>query len=239
MDTVSCVRDRVYDATVIRADTARIACAGPSLFDPTDPALRAIAVSQGGRQAAWFVQGSFGSAVLRHYRRGGLMARVNQSSYLWTGAQSTRSFAEFDLLSFMVQAGLPVPRPLAACYRRTGLLYRAAIVIEQIPQAHTLATILKQGHHDTVARAVCAMHDAGVWHADLNAYNILVDPPGQAWLIDFDKGRRITMTPHHRQANLLRLQRSLIKIAGHQGKLWWDRFNHSYMQQASPLLPPS
>src|SRR5687768_10534560 len=36
--------------------------------------------------------------VLRHYRRGGLIAKLSQDGYLWTGASRTRSFKEWRLL---------------------------------------------------------------------------------------------------------------------------------------------
>ncbi|CFO37336.1 3-deoxy-D-manno-octulosonic-acid kinase [Bordetella pertussis] len=32
-----------------------------------------------------------------------------------------------------------------------------------------------------MARAIAAMHRAGVWHADLNAFNILLDPGQDFW----------------------------------------------------------
>ena len=31
------------------------------------------------------------------------------------------------------------------------------------------------------------MLDAGVYHPDLHPGNVMIDPQGQAWLIDFDK----------------------------------------------------
>src|SRR3546814_5413034 len=85
---------------------------GQFLFDPNSAQLGAVAVAQGGRQAAWFVQGEFGRGVLRRYRRGGLMAKVSVDRYVWGGVGATRSFAEFELLRFMHDSGLPVPRPL-------------------------------------------------------------------------------------------------------------------------------
>jgi 3-deoxy-D-manno-octulosonic acid kinase len=80
-----------------------------------------------------------------------------------------------------------------------------------------------------VATAIFAMHEAGVWHADLNAYNILLDPQGKAWLIDFDKGRvRPLLSAERRRGNLLRLRRSLVKVAAERGMLWWDELNRAY-----------
>ncbi len=232
------LRDLLFGTMALRVDTSQVSDPGPYLFDPTAARLNAVPVSQGGRQAAWFVEGDFGAAVLRHYRRGGLMARLNSHHYWWAGAESTRAYAEFQLLHYMAAAGLPVPEPLAASYTRQGLFYTASILVRRIAHVQTLAHVLSQGHHQAVAGAVLAMHQAGVWHADLNAYNILVNEQGRVWLIDFDKGRRLPMTAARRIANLARLRRSLIKIAGEQGDQWWQPFNQSYTEQLKVLSPP-
>src|SRR5690606_1823588 len=64
----------------------------PAFFDPSTSSLQAQPVSSGGRQAAWFVQlPNAVQGVLRHYRRGGLIAKLIRDQYLWTGAQRTRS----------------------------------------------------------------------------------------------------------------------------------------------------
>ena len=54
-------------------------------------------------------------------------------------------------------------------------------------------------------------HRAGVWHADLNAHNILV-AESQLYLIDFDRGERRPPDETWRIANLQRLRRSLVKL---------------------------
>lgn len=213
----------------MRVDASLVTRPDPSLFDPANPALAAQAVGRGGRQAAWFVQGEFGEAVLRHYRRGGWMARVNRRHYLWQGWGTTRSFAEFDLLTGMAQQGLPVPRPIAAAYWRTGLAYRAAILVRRLEGVRPLADALPDAAPERVAHAIFSMHEKGVWHADLNAYNILLDPAGKAWLIDFDRGRRLPwMPPARRRANLLRLRRSLVKVRGPEGEAWWLGLDKAY-----------
>jgi 3-deoxy-D-manno-octulosonic acid kinase len=211
-----------FDASRISGADATLFVPGSSKYSQVDP------VSQGGRRAAWFVEGAFGQAVLRHYRRGGLMARLSRNRYFWTGGSRTRSFAEFELLRFMHERGLPVPRPLAAAWWRSGFTYRAAILIERIAGARALVQCLDEGHHAEVALAIFRMHQAGVWHADLNAYNILIDPHNKAWLIDFDKSRFRSLTPELRQANLRRLRRSLIKLAGERGLQWWNELDQAY-----------
>jgi 3-deoxy-D-manno-octulosonic acid kinase len=216
----------------MRYDAACITDPHVGLFDPSAPALHAEPVSQGGRQAAWFVSGEFGKGVLRHYRRGGLIARISADRYVWTGAESTRSFAEFELLRSMHHQGLPVPKPIAAVYWRRGPTYRAAILIERLIGVKPLANMLDHGNQTAVAAAIFAMHEAGVWHADLNAYNILLDPIGTVWLIDFDKGRRQLLSLERRQANLLRLRRSLRKVGDARGITWWEELSIIYAQLA-------
>lgn len=213
----------------MRFDAQRLHAPGEYVFNPMSSNIKSVPVTAGGRQAAWFVEGDFGQAVLRRYHRGGLMAKVSTDRYIWTGAESTRSYAEFNLLCFMHASGLPVPRPLAAAYWRHGLTYKAAILVERIPDVRPLAHAL-EGRHAQVAAAIYAMHDAGVWHADLNAYNILIDKNNKVWLIDFDKGSRRVLSQERRRANLLRLRRSLIKVANEPGLLWWNELQLSYAQ---------
>jgi len=209
-------------------DPARVSLPDPKLFDASNPSLGAAPVQVGGRQSAWFVSGDFGAGVLRHYRRGGMAARISRDRYLWAGASSTRPFAEFRILWFLRSKGLAVPAPLAGAYWRTGPTYRAAILVERISGVRTLAEMLAQPQ--AVARAIFAMHEAGVWHADLNAFNILLDEAGQAWLIDFDRARRKTLTARLRHSNLLRLRRSLRKVAAERGEACWQQIHSAYLQ---------
>lgn len=214
-------------------DTTRFHDPSPALFDPANPELNAIAVGHGGRQAAWFVHGEFGRAVLRHYRRGGAVARISADRYIWRGASATRSMAEFRVLSRMYSRGLPVPRPLAAAYWRQGLGYRAAIMIERVDDSRTLTQFVRSGDPSgdwpqIIAQSIFFMHEAGFWHADLNAYNILLDAHGKAWLIDFDKAREGRLSSKNRINNLKRLRRSLIKVAQSSGDLWWKDINRAY-----------
>ncbi|MYN13834.1 3-deoxy-D-manno-octulosonic acid kinase [Pusillimonas sp. TS35] len=225
-------------AGAMRFDASVITEPGGWLFDAADARLAAQPVAEGGRRAAWFVSGDFGQAVLRRYRRGGMMARLSNDRYVWGGQGSTRSFLEFDVLLYLYRRGLAVPRPLAAAYWRQGLTYRAAILVQRLAGTAPLARCLGSASPAEVAMAVFAIHEAGVWHADLNAYNILLDQQGKVWLIDFDKGSvRSMLSAERRQGNLLRLRRSLAKVAGAQGVAWWEALNHAYAQlgKAKPL----
>lgn len=210
-----------YDARIIQEPDSR-------LFDPAFPPLNAAPVSEGGRKAAWYVDCGGHAGVLRHYRRGGWAARISHDRYLWGGVHRVRSLNEFDILRSLYEAGLPVPRPFAAAYWKHGPTYRAAIMVERIPDVQPLASALDVADSEQVARSIYTMHEQGVWHADLNAYNILLDAEGRAWLINFDKARRLILSLERRSANLLRLRRSLVKVAGPRGMSWWDDLNRSY-----------
>ncbi|WP_334166273.1 3-deoxy-D-manno-octulosonic acid kinase [Achromobacter mucicolens] len=215
-------------AGAMLSDTRRVADAGPEVFNPAHYGDRARPVDAGGRQAAWFVEGQGWQGVLRRYRRGGMIARISRDAYLWNGESRTRSFREYRLLAALRAQGLPVPAPLAAAYWRQGPIYRAAIVVERIPGVRPLAQALTEPLWQPVADAIVRMHRAGVWHADLNAFNILIGNDGRVWLIDFDRGTQGALSERQRQANLDRLRRSLRKVAGEAGDRFWMRLRDSY-----------
>jgi len=129
-----------------------------------------------------------------------------------------RSFAEFRLTRALHARGLPVPRPLAASYRRRGASYRAAILVERLEGVHSLAERIAVAGADAPweesGRLIARFHRAGLDHADLNAHNILFDVTGQGWMIDFDRCRLRIPDTAWRGRNLARLKRSLLKLRG-------------------------
>jgi 3-deoxy-D-manno-octulosonic acid kinase len=176
----------------------------------------ALRTQAGGRGGVAIIAAPIGECVLRHYRRGGLVAALMGDRYLWTGADRTRPFVEFRLLAEIAKLGLPGPAVVAARYCRRGLVYRADLITRRIADARTLAECLAAGHLDgelaeEVGALVARFHRAGIWHADLNAHNVLVTPD-ELYLIDFDRGRLRTPTDAWQQANLQRLRRSLLKL---------------------------
>ncbi len=173
------------------------------------------AAEQRGRGHVHLLQLPFADAVLRAYRRGGVIARLSRDWYWWRGSAATRPFREFRLTAAMHQEGLPVPRPLAARYVRSGLGYRAALITERIADARTLAECVQANagiDWSAIGRMLAQFHARGLWHADLNAHNILIDKAGTHWLIDLDRGRLRSPNGAWRQGNIDRLQRSLIKL---------------------------
>jgi len=176
----------------------------------------ALEESAGGRGTVAFIRDGERRWVLRHYRRGGLVARLLGDSYLWTGANRTRPFREWRLLRELRAAGLPVPEPVAARYERRGLFYRADLITGEMPTRRTLAHALAAARLDAATwRAIGAcvgrLHALGVHHADLNAHNLLLGDDGSVYVLDFDRGR-IRPRGAWQQAVLGRLQRSLRKV---------------------------
>lgn len=216
---------------------------GAMLVDPSsgvDPALlfdRETLIAQGrlvdapgGRGSVSYIRIGGLELVLRRYRRGGLAARVSRDRYLWLGESRTRAFREFRLLAGLLRLGLPVPRPVAARYLRSGLSYRGELVTRRLPGVSSLAARWLAGEATDedwalAGRCIRRFHDAGLRHADLNANNIMLDGRGGAWLLDFDRGRMQRPGPW-REKVLARLARSLEKIgtgAG-RGEEWRARF---------------
>ena len=192
--------------------------AAESLFDPDFWRSRNELISVArGRGSAWFIADGVHQWVLRHYRRGGSIARIVYDRYLWLGEARVRAFAEWRLLESLSQRGLPVPRPVAARYQRNGLLYRCDLITQRILNAEPLSEMLRRGAIGeltwrALGAAVAQLHRAGVDHADLNAHNLLLDTRGAVTVIDFDRGR-MRAPGAWTARNLRRLRRSLAKLS--------------------------
>lgn len=175
-----------------------------------------------GRGAAWRIEIEYaGQAcdwVLRHYKRGGMAAKMSDERYLGVSPDRSRSWQEWDMLARMQQLGLPVPQPVAAFFQRYGLQYRAAIIMQTIPNTRTFADCLTAQQvgritWQAVGACIARFHAAGIFHADLNANNILLNDHGEIYLIDFDRAVQRKLKRSWQQQNLQRLRRSLNKLA--------------------------
>jgi len=185
---------------------------------------------QRGRPTSWrwrpaWCEGD-GLAV-RLYAHGGVLGPVLGTRF-W-GAR--RMLDELRLAIVAHELGVPTAVPVAVRIERTfGPLVTAHYVSEAIPDAVDLLTLLRDAGRggpvppaarrrlaESLADAVAAMHDAGIWHADLSLGNLLVqgalDAP-RTFIIDFDRAKRTESVPLPRRvANLLRLNRSVTKWA--------------------------
>ena len=204
-------------------------------------AQQAVTGHSVGRNTVYFVRaaGTETEWVLRHYYRGGLIGKLNRDWFAPVPKAQSRALAEFRLLLWMRQAELPVPAPVAARYQQRGVGYSADILLERIPQSQDLFHFLQQqalsnAQWQQLGVLVAQLHQAGVYHSDLNCHNILLDTAGQFWLIDFDKCARRKGQDWWSEP-VARLQRSLQKEQGLRPSFLftpadWQAFVAGYQQ---------
>lgn len=229
---------------VMLYDASRASNLAPAWFDPDYWRDRGeIEGEARGRGAVYFVRSGKKHLVLRHYRRGGLIARLSQDRYFWRSESATRSFAEWQITYHLHHAGLPVPAPIGALYRQNGVFYTADLITERLMNVESLASWLYVRplpilNWIAVGRCLRAFHDLGVCHADLNAHNVMIGVDGVVHLIDFDRGS-LRKPGLWCDGNLVRLRRSLEKIAfglpaAHFSEEDWHGLLDGY-RQSSPL----
>jgi len=212
----------VYDAEVIEHPAQLRFDAG---YWQRQGAITGVA---SGRGTAYFVRQGQQQFVIRHYRRGGMVAKLSQDRYLWCGFRRSRAWREWELLAWMRQRDLPVPQPLAIQLVLHGLSYSCDIMTRRIEDATTLAERLQQAalpQQDwrQLGGVIQRFHAQGIWHADLNARNILLDSHARFYLIDFDRGRLRKAGARWQAANLARLRRSLEKIRRHSDEFYFQQ----------------
>ncbi len=199
-------------------DASRLPEPEPALFDPValERAGRLQGRPGGGRGSACFVEVAGIPAVLRPYRRGGLLAPLLGDRYARTRLHRARPWREWWLLARLHAEGIPVPAPLAARVRPCGPWYRADILTERLA-AEPLAEVLRRravtpAQWRAIGACIGRLHRRGVEHADLNAHNILLGEDGRVAIIDLDRAR-VRAPGAWAERNLARLRRSLSKLA--------------------------
>jgi 3-deoxy-D-manno-octulosonic-acid transferase len=206
-----------HGAQTVWVDPQCFEAAEPCLFDPQWWLAQGDSQALGaGRGHIHRVSDARGRYLLRHYYRGGLIARLSRDLFLARPTVRTRAMAEYTLLSQLRARGLAVPRACAARHVRHGLFYRADILVALIPDATDVARLLHDtraltpGEWQALGQAVRSLHDEQVFHSDLNCHNLMLDAAGKAWIVDFDKCGFRAGDPW-KADNLARLLRSLRK----------------------------
>ena len=188
----------------------------PEFFDPHHLSVQGMLSSFGsGRGTVWLFRHEGKEFALRHYHRGGKVARFLGDRYLWVGLNRSRPAREVKILSQLAGQGLPVPNPVAWRVIRSGLMYRADLIVTRISRARPLTQILRErvleaAEWEGLGALLRRFHDFQVWHADLNLSNILLRAPDDFFLIDFDRCR-IRSGGLWKRRNLKRLHRSCLK----------------------------
>ena len=180
-----------------------------------------------GRGAIYVVDSPFAQVerlVIRHYRRGGLLAPVLGDRFLRAGP--TRPEREAKISVEARRRGVPTPLVVAAVWYGRGPIYRGDLVTEMIVGAKTLADLLFTGNRGADAATALALsgglirllEESSILHADLNATNILFSRSEgdlTPHVIDLDRAR--ISSSHQGHPMLLRLERSLRKLGDASG----------------------
>lgn len=189
------------------------------LYARTAPRAKAMM----GRGVSWAFDVDDEHWVVRHYRRGGMIARFLRDRYLRLGP--SRPYRELMASVATRAKDIRTPEVIGYVVYGGAPFYRADIATRWVPDSEDLASAtfgpdLPSIAYQTAAWAAAGellrrMFEAGVVHADLNLRNILVagrEPP-VAWLIDLDRCR-VTDAPSDaaRHAMLERFHRSRRKL---------------------------
>ena len=155
------------------------------------------------------------------------MAMHMEDRYLRVGRP--RPFRELEASCLARGRGIRTPAVVAGATYLDGPYYRCDLVTEVVPGVRTLADLLHQhdgtrGWFVTMARAgtlLRALAEAGVFHIDLNARNILMadDPTDDAWVVDLDRARILPRASSSASERMqIRLTRSIVKIGTPTGE---------------------
>ncbi|HEX6587782.1 MAG TPA: lipopolysaccharide kinase InaA family protein [Longimicrobiales bacterium] len=196
-----------------------------TLFDYA--ATRPGAVELAGRGVAYHIAAPASYTgerwVVRHYRRGGFIARFLHDRYVDAGTR--RPLRELIASARARERGVATPEVVAAIVHPVGGWYRGDIATRYLPESRDLAARLfdddeVERRRDAMRLAGALMrraHEAGVVHNDLNLKNILIAGDGdgaRAWLLDLDRAvvMRDAAAKFERDLMLRRFARSLRKF---------------------------
>jgi 3-deoxy-D-manno-octulosonic acid kinase len=198
----------------------------------------ALSGTGNGRGEVWFINSQFGQFVIRRYRRGGIIAKFNNSLFVFTGLENTRPWLELSLLEKMNSLSLPVPRPIGGVFRLQYGFYQAELLTETIKDAEDLFDIIKSNRSDQVnwneiGQVIKRFHNHGIYHSDLNCHNIMIDNQHKVWVIDFDKCEQKKPNQDWMKSNIDRLKRSIGKESNkhsnfHVSEELWQAFLEGY-----------
>ncbi len=165
------------------------------------------------------------SFVVREYWHGGMIGKICKD-FFWDGMRPVRELSVCEAAS---RGGIKTTEIIAIVKSRVlGPLYKFRLVTKEITKSIDLIELLldsrdnklfeqKRQIIDELAKAVNAMHNAGIYHADLHLKNILAQPEVgggiNVYIIDLDKSKQYEKVSFQRKMNnIMRLDRSVVKM---------------------------
>ncbi|MBI5779439.1 MAG: hypothetical protein HZA49_08290 [Planctomycetes bacterium] len=185
--------------------------------------------------------------VIRVYRRGGLAGLVLPDIF----NNARRQLNELVLTEMGRMNGVPLPEIMGLQIKWVlPFFYRARIVVKKVSDAvtleETLSFLAKEGDNRkelytkkinliaSLVKAIRQLHNAGIYHRDLNIRNILVKRGGldfTSYIIDLDKSAYELgskgLSLDKRIDNLIRLNRSLDKMLFKTGQSFRSVISHT------------
>jgi len=192
-------------------------------LDPAEAWLGAEPLS-GGRGTVRRLGLAGRELLLKRESRGGLAGRVLPDRYL-----RREPFLREWALSRWLDARGATPPLRARWFVPRGGGFQVFTAIEPLPGARSLAELVRSGlaHEGDLRNAgacVGRLHRLGVLHGDLNAGNLLLSDTAVRAIDWRHSSREDRLSPALRRANLDRLARSLVKVAGKERSLGRERW---------------
>jgi tRNA A-37 threonylcarbamoyl transferase component Bud32 len=182
------------------------------------------------------VIGPQGEFLLKRYKMRGVRERLK---YLFFPSKAHK---EWQVARLAWRRGIPVPLPLAMAERRTvGVLHDAFLIIQAISPATPLIELIPLERQGDLllhaARLMRDMHEAGLFHQDLHAGNILVEKVGtekkKLYIVDLHRARFVrNISKKKRLWNLAQFFYSLQRWLSPEGK---KAFLQQYDEQKAIL----
>jgi len=155
-------------------------------------------------------------AVVRHARRGGLLAPFLGDRY----RGRPRWAHEIKIARDLITDGIATPDVLAGVMYRSGSIHRADVATQRVDGRNLVEIFFGENppagpDRSAILQAVGVLvgdlYKVGFVHPDLQLRNVLVDNHRRAWLIDVDTVIRMS-GPETRLLNLRRFYRSWDKL---------------------------
>ena len=205
----------VEDGVVLVYLPAHVEAVRRAAFAPETLPLAGV----GGRAPLRVVTSGGRRLLVRPYRKGGLLRHLRGRTF--RGAW--RPLQELTLHHALQAQSVPVPEVVGAVVHHSARGWQGALLTGEVARSVDLEAWLHGARSDAPAdretilqragRTVRLLHDAGVWHADLHAKNLLLTAEGEVWILDLDRARAFDapLSEAMRLENLLRMGRGIQK----------------------------
>ena len=141
-----------------------------------------------------------------------------------------RRWAEWRNLHRLRHAKVPAARPLAKGQRTIIRPKSYFVLTEQVPGTHIPMNSFANAH--SLGQYAAFLHRSGIYHADLNRKNFILDPEGQIFLLDAQEVYFLPWVPHRLIVNSL--GRTIFNLCNlNNPDSWVGKFLEGYNQDPS------